>query len=249
MDLNSVYSEIKQTLSISDEDFDLERNINRIFKSEPEENKLEIVGDILSFINKFSLFKEIKPFMSSLYSSINNTLEIRLDNVFDFEDLLIKNSIMHFIQEYINYSQLTQKDQVLEYLSNSLEKLQTQPLIMNLGLLLKPVYEDITYLNKLKKVNPIEVTYNLNNETELQIKKDIDTWLKSQSISIDNQEGLREQLNIEFNRLLLKYNLTKEAEKSKRIHLEVMEMLTMHLTMLSLMGHIPADSIESIPIK
>ena len=249
MDLNSVYSEIKQTLSISDEDFDLERNINRIFKSEPEENKLEIVGDILSFINKFSLFKEIKPFMSSLYSSINNTLEIRLDNVFDFEDLLIKNSIMHFIQEYINYSQLTQKDQVLEYLSNSLEKLQTQPLIMNLGLLLKPVYEDITYLNKLKKVNPIEVTYNLNNETELQIKKDIDTWLKSQSISIDNQEGLKEQLNIEFNRLLLKYNLTKESKKSKRIHLEVMEMLTMQLTMLSLMDHIPDDSIEPIPIK
>ena len=249
MDLNSVYSEIKQTLSISDENFDLERNINRIFKSEPEENKLEIVGDILSFINKFSLFKEIKPFMSSLYSSINNTLEIRLDNVFDFEDLLIKNSIMHFIQEYINYSQLTQKDQVLEYLSNSLEKLQTQPLIMNLGLLLKPVYEDITYLNKLKEVNPIEVTYNLNNETELQIKKDIDTWLKSQSISIDNQEGLKEQLNIEFNRLLLKYNLIKESEKSKRIHLEVMEMLTMQLTMLSLMDHIPDDSIEPIPIK
>ena len=236
-------------MSISDENFDLERNINRIFKSEPEENKLEIVGDILSFINKFSLFKEIKPFMSSLYSSINNTLEIKLDNVFDFEDLLIKNSIMHFIQEYINYSQLTQKDQVLEYLSNSLEKLQTQPLIMNLGLLLKPVYEDITYLNKFKKVNPIEVTYNLNNETELQIKKDIDTWLKSQSISIDNQEGLKEQLNIEFNRLLLKYNLTKESEKSKRIHLEVMEMLTMQLTMLSLMDLIPDDSIEPIPIK
>ena len=249
MDLNSVYSEIKQTLSISDEDFDLERNINRIFKSEPEENKLEIVGDILSFINKFSLFKEIKPFMSSLYSSINNTLEIKLDNVFDFEDLLIKNSIMHFIQEYINYSQLTQKDQVLEYLSNSLEKLQTQPLIMNLGLLLKPVYEDITYQNKLKKVNPIAVIYNLNNETEVQIKIDIDTWLKSQSISIDNQEGLKEQLNIEFNRLLLKYNLTKESEKSKRIHLEVMEMLTMQLTMLSLMDHIPDDSIEPIPIK
>jgi len=249
MDLSSIYSEIKQTLSISDENFDLERNINRIFKSEPEENKLEIVGDILSFITKFSLFKEIKPFMSSLYSSINSTLEIRLDNVFDFEELLIKNSIMHFIQEYINYSQLTQKDQVLEYLTDSLEKLQTQPLIMNLGLLLKPVYEDITYLNKLKKVNPIEVTYNLNNETELQIKKDIDTWLKSQSINLKNQEGLKEQLNIEFNRLLLKYNLTKESEKSKKINLEVMEMLTMQLTMLSLMDHISDDSLEPIPIK
>ena len=249
MDLTSVYSEIKQILSISDDKFDLERNVNQIFKSEPEENKLEIMGDILSFINKFTPFKEIKPFMSSLYSCINNTLEIKLENVYDFEELLIKNSMMHFIQEYVNYSQLTQKDQVLQYLSDSLEKLQTQPLIMNLGLLLKPMYEDITYLDKLKKENSVEVTYNLNDESELKIKKEIDLWLNSQKISLDNQEGLKEQLNMEFDRKLLKYNLIKESEKSKIIHLEVMEMLTMKFTLLSLMEHIPDDSLEPLPIK
>ena len=249
MDLSSVYSEIKQFLSISDDKFDLERNINHIFKSEPEENKLEIVGEILSFINKFTPFKEITPFMSSLYSCINNTLEIKLDNIYEFEELLIKNSMMHFIQQYINYSQINQKDQVLEYLSGSLEKLQTQPLIMNIGLLLKPMYEDITYLDKLKIDHSVEVTYKLNDEIELKIKKEINTWLNSRDISLDNQEGLKEQLNMEFDRILLKYNLTKESDKSKIIHLDVMEMLTMKFTLLSLMEHIPDDSFDPVPIK
>lgn len=249
MELTSVYTEIRQMLSISDEHFDLEQNINKFFKSEPDENKLEILGDILCFINKFSLFKDIKPFMNSLYTCINNTLEIRLENIYDFEEILIKNSIMHFIQEYINYSQITQKDQVLQYLTDSLEKLQTQPLIMNLGLLLKPMYEDIVYLNKIERVKSIEVKYDKNNETELQIKKEIDLWLKSQKISLNNQSSLKEQLNMEFDRLLLKNNLTKESEKSKKIHLEVLEMLTMKFTLLSLMEHVPDDSLEPIPIR
>jgi len=249
VDLTLIYSEIRQLLSISDEYFDLERNINIFFKSEPEENKLEILGDILSFINKFSQFKEIKPFMNSLYMCINNTLEIRLENIFDFEETLIKNSVMHFLQEYINYSQLTQKDQVLQYLTDSLEKLQTQALIMNLGLLLKPMYEDSTYLNKVEKLKSIEVKYDQHNKTEIQIKKEIDSWLKSQDISLNNQEGLKEQLNIEFDRLLLKNNLSKKSEKSKKIHLEVLEMLTMKFTVLSLMEHVPDGSIEPIPIK
>ena len=38
-------------------------------------------------------------------------------------------------------------------------------------------------------------------------------------------------------------------EKSKKLELEVIEMLTMKLTMLSLMEHIPDDSFELIPIK
>jgi hypothetical protein len=249
VDLSSIYSEIKQILSISDDRFDLEGNINTLFKSEPEENKLEILGDILSFVNKFSLFKEIKPFMNSLYECINGALEIESENVFDFEDILIKNSILHFVQEYINYSQLSQKDQVLQYLSDSLEKLQPQALITNLGLLLKPMYGDLGYLNNLKKAKSVEVTYNQQNGTENLIKIEIDSWLNSQTISLDGQDKLKHQLNAELKRLSLKYNVIKDSEKSKKLHLEASEMLSMKLTMLSLMEHIPDDTFGPIPIK
>lgn len=249
MNLSSVYSEIKQFLSISDENFDLENIINSCFKTELADNKLEIVGDILSFINKFTMFQDIKPFMKSLYNCITNTLEIKPESIYDFEELLVKNAIMHFVQEHINYSKFNQKDQVLEYLADSLEKLETQPLIMNLGLLIKPMYQDQNYLTNSTIVKDVEVNYSLINDTEVQIKGEIDNWLKAQEISLGNQEELKERLLEELNLLFSKYNFSQNSEKSKKLYMETMEMLTMKLTMLSLMEHIPDDSVEPIPIK
>jgi len=249
VDLSGIYSEVKQLLSISDENFNLERNINRYYNMESDENKLEILSEIISFIDKFSMFKESKPFMNSLYTCINNTFEIKPESIFDFEDLLVRNSIMHFIQEYINYSKITQKDQVLEFLTASLEKLQKKPLIMNLGLLLKPMYQDQTYLNNLENLKEVEVTYNLGNNIDIKVKQEIDKWLETQNINLDNQEELKKQLNRKFEHLISNYNLTLESEKSKKLKMEVMEMLAMKLTMVSLMEHLPEDSFEPIPIK
>ena len=249
MNLSSVYSEIKQFLSIADEDFDLEKKINHFFNTEPDENKLEIVGDILNFVNKFSMFQDIKPFMGSLYKCITNTLEIKPDSIYDFEDLLAKNAIMHFVQEHINYSKLNQKDQVLKYLTDSLEKLETQPLIMNLGILLKPMYKDHEYLNSIKRIEEIEVSYNVINNSELQVKTEIDSWLKAQDINLESQEELTARLTKELDRLFSKYNIPITSEESKKLNLEAREMLNLKLTMLSLMDQIADESIEPIPIK
>ena len=249
MDLSGIYSEVKQFLSIPDENFDLEKAINHFYGTEPDENKLEILGDILSFIDKFSIFRDIKPFMNSLYGCINNTLGIKTDSTSKFKELLIKNSIMHFVQEYINYSKINQKDQVLEFLTDSLEKLKKQPLIMNLGLLLKPMYQDQTYLNNLEKLKEVEVTYNLGNNIDIQIKQDIDKWLETQDINLDNQRMLKENLNKKFENLINNYNLTLDSKKLKNLKMEVMEMLTMKLTVVSLTEHLSEDSFEPIPIK
>ena len=249
MNLSSVYSEIKQLLSISDESFDLEHHINHHCNTEPDENKLEIIGDILHFSNKFTMFKDIKPFMNSLYTCITNTLEIKRDSVYDFEELLVKNAVMHFVQEHISYSKITQENQVLEYLTDSLEKLETQALITNLGLLIKPMYQDQSYISNLNNVKEIEVSYNKVNDIEIEIKGEIDKWLKVQEINLETQEELKERLLTELDRLYLKYNLSKNSEKSEKLQIEVMEMLTMKLTMISLMEQISDDSVEPIPIK
>lgn len=249
MDLSSLYSEVKELLSISDKNFTLERDINHYYNMEPDENKLEILGDILSFVNKFSMFKDITPFMNSLYTCIINTLEIKPESIFDFEDLLVRNSIMHFVQEYIEYSKITQKDQVLRLLSDSFEKLKIEPLIMNLGLLLKPIYQDQAYISNLKNLKEVEVSYNSFNGVDIQIKQEIDTWINSKDINLDNQDELREHLQQEFEIIITKYNLALDSEKSKKLKIEVMEMLSMKLTMLSLMEQIPDDSFEPIPIK
>lgn len=249
MNLSSLYSEIKQLLSIPDENLDLENKINTFLNSESDEDKLEIIGDILNFINKFSLFHDIKPFMHSLYTCITKTLEIKPDSIYDFEELLVKNAIMHFVQEHINYSKFTQKDQVLNFLIDSLEKLEIEPLIMNLGLLIKPIYQDQNYLTTLNSYKEVEVDYNLTNDTEIQIKSEIDIWLKNQELDLDKQEEVQGKLLLELDRLLLKYNVSKDTEKYKKLQLEVTEMLNMKLTMLSLMDQISDDSFEPIPIK
>ena len=249
MNLSSVYSEIKQLLSIADEKFELDKYIDQCFNTEPDENKLEIVGDILNFVNKFSMFQDIKPFMGSLYTCITNTLEIKPDSIYDYEELLTKNAIMHFIQEHINYSNITQKDQVLKFLTDSLEKLETQPLIMNLGLLIKPMYKDQDYLNSLQNTEEIEVSYDVVNDSEIQVKFEIDFWLKEQDIDLESQEELKSRLLIHLDQLFSKYNLPKSSEESKKLNLEAMEMLNLKLTMLSLMDQIPDDSVEPIPIK
>lgn len=249
MNLSSLYSEIKQLLSIPDENLDLENKFNTFLNSESDEDKLEIIGDILNFINKFSLFHDIKPFMHSLYTCITKTLEIKPDSIYDFEQLLVKNAIMHFVQEHINYSKFTQKDQVLNFLIDSLEKLEIEPLIMNLGLLIKPIYQDQNYLTTLNSYKEVEVDYNLTNDTEIQIKSEIDIWLKNQELDLDKQEEVQGKLLLELDRLLLKYNVSKDTEKYKKLQLEVTEMLNMKLTMLSLMDQISDDSFEPIPIK
>ena len=249
MNLSSVYSEIKQLLSISNENFDLEKIINHFFNTEPDENKLEIVGDILNFVNKFSMFQDIKPFMGSLYKCITNTLEIKPDSIYDFEDLLTKNALMHFVQEHINYSKITQKDQVLGFLADSLEKLESQPLIMNLGILLKPMYKDQEYLNSLKRHEEIEVSYDVINDSEKQVKTEIDSWLKAQDINLESQEELTTKLLTELDRLFSRYDILKTSEESKKLNFEAFEMLNLKLTMLSLMDQFPDDSGEPIPIK
>ena len=249
MNLSSVYSEIKQFLSIADENFDLEKIINHFFNTEPDENKLEIVGDILNFINKFSMFQDIKPFMGSLYRCITNTLEIKPDSIYDFEDLLTKNALMHFVQEHINYSKLTQKDQVLKFLADSLEKLETQPLITNLGILIKPMYKDQKYLSSLNRADEIVVSYDMINDSEIQVKTEIDSWLKKQDFTLESQEDLMAKLMLELDKLFSRYNIPKTSEESKKLHFEALEMLNLKLTMISLMDQISDDSVEPIPIK
>ena len=249
MNLSSVFLEIKELLSIPDENYDLEQTINIYFKNEPDENKLEILGDILGFINKFSMFNDNLLFMSSLYDCINNTLELTLDSIYDFEELLIKNAIMHFIQEYINYVKIDQKEQVLNLLAKSLEKLELRPLVTNLYLLLKPMYSDQNYLNKLNYNKEVEVSYDLANNNEILLKKEIDQWLKSQDFDLNKQEKLKENLRYKFDKLIVRYNIKTDSKNYNKLLIEVKEMLMMQLTVISLMEHIQDDSFEPIPIK
>jgi len=192
MDFESRYSEIREFLSISELEFNLDKKIDELFDS--DSLKMEILSNITQFIYYFSLFKNVKPFMNSVYGCIETTLEIRVESVSDFKELLIKNALMRFVQEYIDYSQLTQKRQVMKFLSDSFEKLQIQPIIINLGLLLKPMYQDKAYLDRANKTKEEKIYYSLLTENEIKIKTIIDEWLKVQVITLNNQDEIKTEL-------------------------------------------------------
>ena len=236
MDLGSKYFEIKQFLSISDEKFNLDQKIENNFDS--DNLKIEILGKIVQFIYYFSMFKNIKPFMNSVYNCIESTLDLRTESVNDFKELLIKNALMRFIQDYIDYAQLTQKTQILRLFSDSLDKLQIQPLIINLGLLLKPMYQDQEYLDRANKFQEVEISYSLNDDIEIKLKDAIDKWLKTQIINLDNQDTLATE-----------FNITKGSDFYQKLSTEIMEMLSMKFTMISLMDSMSDESFEPIPIK
>ena len=99
MDTSLKLSEIKDFLSISDDRFDLNHTIN----TWSDDKKLIVLNKVLNFINNFSMFKNSQPFMNSVYICVKKTLEIEAD-IDDYDELLIKNSIMRFVQEYISSS-------------------------------------------------------------------------------------------------------------------------------------------------
>jgi hypothetical protein len=121
--------------------------------------------------------------------------------------------------------------------------------MINLGLLLKPMYQDSEYLNKLNDIEEIEVSYVFNGENQLKIKKSIDNWLRTQPINLDNQERIKILLKEEFDSLTKNYNILKKSETYDKLFNEVMEMLTMRLTVISLTDSFSEESFEPISIR
>ncbi|MHA1468289.1 MAG: hypothetical protein ACTSP6_09470 [Promethearchaeota archaeon] len=242
MDTTFKLSEIKDFLSISDDRFDLNHTIN----TWSDDKKLLVLNKVLSFINHFSMFKDSRPFMNSVYICVKKTLEIEAD-IDDYDELLIKNSIMRFVQEYISYSNLSQKEAILNFIADSFGVLKLQPLIINLGLLLKPMYKDEEYLKKLQSCEEIEVSYMCNDEDEIELKKQIDNWLEARTISLDSQDNLKIELKQIYDNIIVQFNIPKESETYLTLLREVNEMLAMRLTVLSLMDM--DDSLEPVPIQ
>ena len=247
MDFESKYIEIREFLSVSELEFNLDKKIDELFDS--DNLKMEILSKITQFINYFSIFKNVKPFMNSVYYCIETTLDIGVESVSDFKELLVKNALMRFVQEYIDYAQLTQKRQILKLLSDSFDKLQIQPIIINLGLLLRPMYQDKAYLDRVNNTKDVEISYSLLDEIEIKIKTIIDEWMKAQVITLSNQDKIKTELKKKYEDLASNFKIIKDSDVYLKLFTEVMEMLSMRLTMISLMGSISNDSLEPIPIK
>ena len=73
--------------------------------------------------------------------------------------------------------------------------------------------------------------------------------LKTQVINLDNQNVLRSELSSKYDLFAKEYHLAENSESYQNLSIEIMEMLTMRLTMFSLMDSVSNESFEPIPIK
>ncbi len=247
MDFESKYFEISQFLSVSEPEFKLNKKIDEKFDS--DSLKMEVLSKINQFISYFSIFKNEELFMNSVYYCIETTLDLGFESVSDFKELLIKNTLMRLVQEYIDYAQLTQKRQTLKLFSDSFEKLQIQPIIINLGLLLKPMYQDKVYLDRINYAKEVQISYSPLDDIEIKIKTLIDEWLKVQVITLNNQTKVKTELRKKYEVLASKFEVIKNSDFYLKLFTEVKEMLSMRFTVLSLMESMSDDSIEPIPIN
>ncbi len=247
MDNDTLLFGIKDFLLIPPDDTELEEVLEK--KALQESDKTSVLNKIYHFIQFFELFKNIPPFMKSIYMCIKKSLEIQLENVADLEELMIKTTLMYLIQEYVKYANLSQKEQVLNFLASSFEKLAIKPLMLNLGLLVKPMYQDNDYLASIEIAKEVEIAYIHNEEIEIKIKEKIHEWLNTYSIDLEHQAELKGQLEHKFNNLVDSCSLEKDSEKCKELFEEVLEMLNMKLTLLSLEDQFQEESFEPVPIK
>ncbi len=251
--------EIQAFLSISDENFRLNQLLQKNFQSTQIQSIL--LNKILRFLYKFQMFKKIEPFMAVVYRYISNTLEVKLTNLEEFEYILVKTSLTGLIQDYVNFMNIQNKDAVFDFLTQSFGKLSLEPLIINLGLLLKPFYQEQAILTeidtievpeepKLKElVEEIEeVQVLVDNSTKL-IKEAVNDWIESQKLDLDHQIELRENLQIFYDDMAEIYDIEKSSELYTMLLTEVMEMLSLKLTVISLMDSLSDSSINPVPIK
>ncbi|MHA1240952.1 MAG: hypothetical protein ACTSQU_09165, partial [Promethearchaeota archaeon] len=112
-----------------------------------------------------------------------------------------------------------------------------------------PMYQDKAYLDRANNTKDVKISYSLLDDIEIKIKTIIDEWMKAQVITLSNQNKIKTELRNKYEDLASNLKITKNSDIYLKLFTEVMEMLSMRLTMISLMGTISDDSLAPIPIK
>jgi len=226
---------------------EISKKISDNFTGLPDKQK--IAEAIFQFIKYFDMFRNLKELLKVVKQIIHANFEI-CENSADFQELLVKSILLRITEIYIDYAKFTDKEKILKTLSQSLEVLAPSALIINLGLMVKPIFTDTAYIEKSRQDDAVEVITAIDSsEIALKIKSDVDKWIKSQSINIDQQDLLKGQLDSELNRIASKCGLATTDPHFIRVRNECNEMLNMQLTAMSLIMDFGDEDLSPQPIN
>lgn len=240
--LQIVLPKILQTAA---EDKRIPEKIKQEFSDKAQQQ--QVAQSIVQFLNYFDMFKGLKPLSKELSQIIMETFEI-CEIASEFHEILLKSILLRFTEIYIDHAGYADKDKIIKTLSQSLEILAPQALIINLGLMVKPIFANTEYLKEQEKTEEKVVEKVDNSTIALRIKNQIDNWIRSQRLDVDAQAELGHKLNEKVEQMAKEAGLPTDSQEFKLISLECSEMLNLQLTAISLMLDLDDEDLSPQPI-
>jgi hypothetical protein len=206
-----------------------------------------IIEETRKFLNFFSTYLREEEFRKRIFEIIQISYEIceLIDNI---PDVLLKTTFVNLLELYMDYTQIQRKDEMLNYLTLSFESLAPGPKILNLCLLVDPILNSKEYITDQSRLAEFEVVYVPMTRAEIQLKQEVDKWIKSQTLDPMKQDFLLSQLTSLTRALAIKLGISTSTEEYQELEIECREMLNMQLTVLSLMSELGDEDLSPKPV-
>lgn len=225
---------------------DIEQELLKNFKDLQAHE--ESIQEITDFVHYFSMFQGLKSIRLELYRSILDSIGMA-DNIADLRELLQKTILLRFVEIYVDNARLEQKDKILDILSSSLETLAPGPLFLNLGLLVRPIFQDKEFQQKQEAEEEKEIIYTQEyasiTDADVAIKNAIDLWIRSQQLSLDIQDELYQVLSLQFEKECSLRGIPPRED----LLIQCKEMLNMQLALVSLQMSLEDEDEDLSPVK
>jgi hypothetical protein len=230
MSLSAKIEMLVSKLDMEDGGKELEKDIKETFPDPSD--ALKSVDIAINFINSYSQYLSNSSFVKILSKIITGTYEI-CESIDEFEDLLIRNLLFRLSELNFEYSKKV--EMVGKTISDSLSGLPNQVININIQIFFLPIFKDEEFVNWLSSHQMKEVVKIDNSKTALQIKSEVNAWLKNLNLNSGTQEEFQAQLKAFVKAKADEYGLNTNSEEYQHLLTECDEMLAMKLTVISLM--------------
>lgn len=216
-----------------------------------EKNYIETIVETMKYLDYFGSYLDEQEFRIRIFKIIKLSYEI-CEKPHDISEILIKTSIINLMETYINYSALSGvvKETVLNILGETFSsgKLRPQAQIINVCIMVSPIFKDKNYL-KDKGQYEEEIVYEVEAvDIELKIKNKMDTWIKTLDISLDNQDKFASDAKLKLKEICEELNYKTTPESYNILENACVEMLMMQLTVASLLFDLGDEDLSPVPL-
>lgn len=219
---------------------------------EEEKNIIETLVETKKYINYFGSYLEEQEFKIRIFKIIKLSFEI-CENSNDLADILMKTSIINLMETYINYSALSgaAKEAVLKILGETFSSGKFSPpvQIIQVCIMVAPIFNDKVYIRDKGQYEE-EIIYEVESvDIELKIKNQMDSWIKSLDINLENQNKFTSDAKLKLKEICDELNFKYSQESYRTLENACVEMLMMQITVASLLLDFGDEDLSPVPLS